>query len=102
MSKYTTSIHIRIPAGMLFRRKYCVHCGTRLKKQKLSGYSDEVDTKLRKPPFQKIGTWRRRFFMMGSSKEVSFVYRCPNCNKCITYEEQLRQERLRAQQDSVK
>lgn len=70
-----------IPVGMVFQKYFCLHCGTRLLKEK----THRVVTKEDKDYYQyhDAGTFPRRDYDV-----YSYQFRCPSCCRRIAYEEQ--------------
>lgn len=73
---------MNIPIGMLFKKMYCYKCGNKLEKKKISeiikkgdlAYSDDI-----------LG---HGTIGMDKKEQISYIYKCPNCQLEITYEEQ--------------
>ena len=67
-----------IAPGMVFRKMYCHHCGTQLKKEKISktyvrgeeGFYPEVISLI--PIYRKL-------------TRVRYVYKCPKCQAVVDY-----------------
>lgn len=74
---------MKIPAGMIFRKMYCCKCGTLLEKQKQSTVykKGEVGYQNKILGHSTIG--------MDKKEEVSYVYKCPNCQEIVSYDEQV-------------
>ena len=71
--------------GMLLRKMYCQHCGTRLKVKKNSKIVRKGDEGFS----TRLGhTGQGRAIGMSSVERVTYIYECPNCHHKITYDEQ--------------
>ncbi len=72
---------ISIPFGMIFKKYYCSHCGTKLIKEK----TYRIITKDDKDYYQ-----YHEFctFPNNDHHAYSYQFKCPNCNKRIAYIEQ--------------
>ena len=69
-----------IDIGMLFKKMYCQHCGTRLevkKTTKIVHRGDEEFSSRMAGGMYNIG--------MNSYQQATYVYQCPNCHFEITY-----------------
>lgn len=74
---------ITFPLGMLFRKMYCMGCGTRLKRHR-------VDNLIKKGDPEYNGRILGGATIGMDRKQVSYyVYKCPNCGLMFTYEKQL-------------
>lgn len=76
---------ISIPVGMLFRKMYCLQCGTRLKRQKRSKTytKDEFGYK------RFVNAGRRTMINFGTYTRIYYMYHCPKCDTLISYRKQL-------------
>lgn len=72
----------KIPVGMIFRKMFCHKCGAKLEKEKITesykkgdqGYSNKI-----------LG---HATLGMSEISKSYYIYKCPNCNSLITYDEQ--------------
>ena len=72
-----------IDIGMLFKKMYCQHCGTKLEVKKTTKTvhrGDEEFSSRMAGGMYNIG--------MNSYQHATYIYKCPNCNSEITYGEQ--------------
>ena len=84
------AIEYDMPLGMLVRKMYCAGCGTRL-----------VRKQVRKQYQRSEGGFRntlsnRSIINVGSYTTVTYVYRCPNCHRETSYEEQVKVAKIQA------
>ncbi len=78
------AIEYEMPLGMLVRRMYCAGCGTRLvRKQVRKQYQRDEDGFRNTLSTGSIINVR-------SCTTVTYVYRCPNCHRETSYEEQVK------------
>ncbi|MBQ8393502.1 MAG: hypothetical protein IJX51_07000 [Clostridia bacterium] len=78
---------MEIPVGMIFRKMYCRYCGERLKRHKATDVYTSSDPNFSRT--MKIRSAGHRIVNIGSQTSVTYIYKCPNCNKQSTYDEQL-------------
>ena len=72
----------KIPVGMILRKMYCHRCGVQLKIEKLSNIYQKGDNEYSN---KILG---HSTLGMDKLEQVCYIYRCPNCNTKITYEDQ--------------
>lgn len=70
-----------IPIGMVFKKYFCPHCGTRLLKEKTHRIVTKEDTDYYQ--YHDAGAFPLRDYDV-----YSYQFRCPSCCKRIAYEEQ--------------
>ena len=80
-----------MPLGMLLRRMYCFGCGTRLVRKKVRKTYRRGEEGFRNT------LSNRSTINVQSYTEVTYVYRCPNCNKEISYDDQVKVAKKQAQ-----
>ncbi|MBQ8840427.1 MAG: hypothetical protein IJ004_03790 [Clostridia bacterium] len=83
---------MEIPVGMLFRKMYCRYCGERLKKHKIVDVYTVGDPNFSRT--MKIGPAGHKIVNIHSQTLVTYIYKCPNCNKPSTYKEQLEYSKI--------
>ena len=72
-----------IDIGMLFKKMYCQHCGTKLEIKKLTKIvyrGDKEFSSRMAGGMYNIG--------MTSYQHATYIYKCPNCHSEITYHAQ--------------
>ncbi len=88
------AIEYEMPLGMLVRKMYCAGCGTRLARKQV------------RKTYQRGEEGFRNTLSTGSAVNVksyttvTYVYRCPNCHREITYEDQVRVAKIQARTGS--
>ncbi len=88
------AIEYDIPLGMLVKRMYCAGCGTRLVRKQVR------KTYQRGEPGFRNTLSNRSIVNVGSYTTVTYVYRCPNCYREISYGDQVKVARRQAQTGS--
>ena len=78
---------IEIPAGMIFKKMYCRYCGERLAKQKIVNVFCAGD-----PNFDRV--MLNGIINIKQQTKVTYIYKCPNCKKTSTYDEQLQYSKV--------
>ena len=78
---------MQIPVGMIFRKMYCRYCGERLKVHKIVDVYTVGDPNFSRT--MKIGPAGHKIVNIHSQTLVTYVYKCPDCGKAVTYEEQV-------------
>lgn len=71
-----------ISLGMIFKKMYCLQCGNRLKKKKISNLYEKGD------PNYSNDILGHATIGMDKIEKVYYIYCCPNCGMEITYDEQ--------------
>ena len=82
---------MEIPVGMLFRKMYCRYCGEKLKRHKIVDVYTVGDPNFSR--IMKIGVGTK-IVNIHSQTMVTYIYKCPNCNKPSTYKEQLEYSKI--------
>lgn len=77
---------MQIPVGMTFRKMYCRYCGERLKVHKIVNVYHPGD-----PQFERVASFgiHGKMIHFTNQTKVTYVYKCPDCGKAVTYEEQV-------------
>ena len=78
------AIEYDMPLGMLIRKMYCAGCGTRLVRKQVR------KTYQRGEPGFRNTLSNRSTVNVGSYTTVTYVYRCPNCCREISYDDQVK------------
>ena len=73
---------MEIPVGMIFKKMYCRYCGERLAKQKITNVYCAGDAN-----FDRVMT--NGIININQQTKVTYIYKCPNCKKTATYDEQV-------------
>jgi DNA-directed RNA polymerase subunit RPC12/RpoP len=85
------AIEYEMPLGMLIRKMYCAGCGTRLVRKKVRKTYRRGEEGFRNT------LSNRSTINVQSYTAVTYVYRCPNCNKEISYDDQVKVAKKQAQ-----
>ena len=88
------AIEYEMPLGMLVRRMYCAGCGTGLVRKKVRKTCRRGEEGFRNTLSNKSTINVRSY------TAVTYVYRCPNCNREISYDDQVKVARRQAQTGS--
>jgi len=73
---------LEIPVGMILKKMYCHKCGVQLKKEKVSNVYKKGD------PEYSNKILGHSTLGMNKIEKSYFIYKCPNCNSKISYDEQ--------------
>mgnify|MGYP003300577526 CR=1 FL=1 len=80
-----------IPAGMVFKKYYCSHCGAKLVKSKTHRVVSKDDKDYYR--YHNYGTFPRRDYDV-----YDYRFKCPDCGARISYDEQCIIERIQKKQ----
>lgn len=82
-----------IPVGMVFKKYYCCKCGTKLEKERTHRVVNKEDKDYYQ--YQDCGTFPRV-----DHDVYDYRFKCPNCGKRISYDEQCIMERIQKKSKS--
>jgi rRNA maturation endonuclease Nob1 len=85
------AMEYEMPLGMLIRKMYCAGCGARLVRKKIRKTYRRGEEGFRNT------LSNRSTINVQSYTAVTYVYRCPNCNKEISYDDQVKVAKKQAQ-----
>ncbi len=90
-----TGKSIEIPAGMLFRKFYCHHCGERLTRKAKKRIVTPKD-----PDWRKHNRVGRIQLFPGDVEVTEYDFCCPACGQITTYDEQLQYNYIQKKHDT--
>lgn len=82
-----------IPVGMVFKKYYCCKCGTKLEKERTHRVVNKEDKDYYQ--YQDCGTFPRV-----DHDVYDYRFKCPNCGKRNSYDEQCIMERIQKKSKS--